>query len=50
MLLQQVMNDTDVKSAFEFFDKLGIKFFVRMLIDVISVTVLIRFVFYPIYN
>lgn len=25
MLLQQVMNDTDVKSAFEFFDKLGIK-------------------------
>ena len=50
MLLQQVMNDTDVKSAFEFFDKLGIKFFVRMLIDVISVTVLIRFVYYPIYK
>ena len=50
MLLQQVINDTDVKSAFDFFDKLGPKFFVRMLIDVLSIIALMRFVYFPIYK
>jgi Domain of unknown function (DUF4956) len=50
MLLQQVINETDAKSAFEFFDKLGVKFFIRLLIDIISVTALVRLVYYPIYK
>lgn len=50
MLLQQVINETDAKSAFEFFDKLGPKFFIRMLINVLSVTALVRLVYFPIYK
>lgn len=50
MLLQQVINETDTKSAFEFFDKLGVKFFIRLLIDILSVTALVRLVYYPIYK
>ena len=50
MLLQQVINETDAKSAFEFFDKLGPKFFIRLLIDILSITALIRLVYYPIYK
>lgn len=50
MLLQQVISETDAKSAFEFFDKLGPKFFIRMLIDVLSVTALVRLVYFPIYK
>ncbi len=50
MLLQQLLAETDAKSAFEFFDKLGPKFFIRMLINVLSVTALIRLVYYPIYR
>jgi len=50
MLLQQVLTEVDSKSAFEFFDKLGPKFFIRLLIDVLSITTLIRLVYYPIYR
>ncbi len=50
MLLQQVISETDAKSAFEFFDKLGPKFFIRMLIDVLSVIALVRLVYFPIYK
>lgn len=50
MLLQQVISETDAKSAFDFFDKLGPKFFIRMLIDVLSITALVRFVYFPIYK
>ncbi len=50
MLLQQVINETDAKSAFEFFDKLGPKFFIRLLINVLSVTALVRMVYFPIYK
>ncbi|HQU99870.1 MAG TPA: DUF4956 domain-containing protein, partial [Bacteroidia bacterium] len=34
----------------EIFDKLGDKFFMRLLIDIISVTVLVRLVYYKIYR
>ena len=34
----------------EVFDKLGDKFFLRLLVDVISVTVLIRFVYFRMYR
>lgn len=50
MLLQQLINDTDAKSAFEFFDKLGPKFFIRLLINVLSIAALIRLVYFPIYR
>lgn len=50
MLLQQLINDTDAKSAFEFFDKLGPKFFIRLVINVLSIAALIRLVYFPIYR
>lgn len=39
-----------VTQGFEFFDKLSDKFFLRLLIDFVSVFLLIRFVYYPIYK
>lgn len=34
----------------ELWDKLGDKFFIRLLIDVVAIAILIRFVYYPIYK
>jgi hypothetical protein len=50
MLLQQVISETDAKSAFDFFDKLGPKFFIRLLVDIVSITALVRLVYFPIYK
>ena len=40
----------DMFSNFEMFDKLSDKFFWRLLIDVISMTVLVRFIYFRIYR
>jgi hypothetical protein len=50
MFILQAVNEETIKASFELFDKLSFKFFVRLLINVISVIVLIRFVYYPIYK
>lgn len=42
------MNDS--LSSFEFFDKLSDKFFWRLLIDVVSMIVLVRFIYFRIYR
>ena len=48
MILLQVMNDAD--ASFEMFDKLSSKFFMRLLVDFCAVTILIRFIYFPIYR
>lgn len=47
MLLLQALNDD---AGFQFFDKLGPKFFIRLTIDFLSVFVLIRFIYFPVYK
>ena len=44
------MDSTNVFMGVELFDKLSEKFFLRLLIDFISMFVLIRFVYFPIYR
>lgn len=50
MILLQDVNAQDVDSAFQLFDKLSPKFFTRLLVDLISVTILVRFIYFPIYR
>ncbi|MDQ3046386.1 MAG: DUF4956 domain-containing protein [Bacteroidota bacterium] len=50
MLLLQDLNEETVGTAFSLFDKLSPKFFMRLLVDFLSVFVLIRFIYYPIYK
>lgn len=50
MLLLQALNEEAVGTAFNLFDKLSPKFFIRLGIDLISVVILIRFIYYPIYK
>jgi uncharacterized protein DUF4956 len=50
MLLLQNLNAETAGSAFELFDKLSPKFFLRLAVDIISVLVLIRFIYFPIYR
>jgi hypothetical protein len=50
MILLQNLNTDSTKEAFEMFDKLGPKFFMRLLVDFIAVLVLIRFIYFPIYR
>ncbi|MCX6271462.1 MAG: DUF4956 domain-containing protein [Bacteroidetes bacterium] len=45
MTLLQLANDETIKSGFELFDKLSPKFFMRLLINILSVTVLVRFIY-----
>src|ERR1043165_2072258 len=40
----------DLFSNIEFFDKLSDKFFWRLLIDLLSITVLVRFIYFRIYR
>lgn len=49
VLLQSIDADT-VEHAFSLFEKLGPKFFIRLGIDILSVFILIRFIYYPIYK
>jgi hypothetical protein len=50
MLLLQALNEETVDTAFNLFEKLSMKFFTRLLIDFVSVFILIRFIYYPIYK
>jgi hypothetical protein len=51
MLLLDVIQDADLStSGFEFFDKIGPKFFVRLGLDILAMIVLIRMIYYPIYR
>lgn len=50
MLLLQALNEETVGTAFNLFEKLSMKFFSRLLIDFVSVFILIRFIYYPIYK
>jgi hypothetical protein len=47
MALLQVINDTVSEETFSLFDKLSAKFFMRLAIDIASVFVLIRFIYFP---
>lgn len=49
ILLQEVSEET-VKSGFELFDKLGPKFFIRIGINLVSVFILIRFIYFRRYK
>ncbi len=49
VLLQTIDTDT-AGQAFSLFEKLGPKFFIRLGIDILSVFILIRFIYYPIYK
>jgi hypothetical protein len=50
MVLLQVINDDNVSNGFQMFEKLGPKFFIRLTIDLISVFILIRFLYFPVYK
>lgn len=50
MILLQSLNNETVDTAFELFDKLSPKFFLRLLVNIISVFILVRFIYFPIYR
>ncbi|MGR6086901.1 MAG: DUF4956 domain-containing protein [Arcticibacter sp.] len=50
MILLQDLDSEITRTGFTLFEKLSLKFFLRMLIDLGSVFVLIRFVYFPIYR
>ena len=49
MILLQDIQD-NVKTGWELFDRLSLKFFIRLGINLVSVFVLIRFIYYPSYK
>ncbi len=50
MILLQTLDPETTKDAFEMFDKLSPKFFMRLLVNFASVAVLVRFIYFPIYR
>lgn len=42
-----ILLQSEIGSTFELFDKLGNKFFLRLLVDLVTVIILIRFVYLP---
>lgn len=50
MWLLQIVNEETISTGFELFEKLNAKFWTRISIDLISVFILIRFIYYPIYK
>jgi hypothetical protein len=59
MVLLQEINSDNIAQGFSLFEKLfeklgfeklGLKFFIRLAIDIISVFVLIRFIYFPVYK
>jgi len=50
MVLLQAINEENVSNSFTFFEKLGPKFFIRLTIDLVSVFILIRFIYFPVYK
>jgi len=49
MLLQAINSDV-TESGFALFEKLSEKFFIRFMIDLLAVTTLVRFVYFPTYR
>ena len=50
MSLLQIVNEETISTGFELFEKLNVKFWTRITIDLVSVFVLVRFIYYPIYK
>ncbi|HEX5002643.1 MAG TPA: DUF4956 domain-containing protein [Bacteroidia bacterium] len=50
MILLQNLNPESVDTAFSLFDKLSPKFFVRLGVNLVSVIVLVRFIYFPVYR
>jgi hypothetical protein len=50
MILLQALNEESVQTGFVLFDKLSAKFFMRLFVDIISVLILVRFIYFPIYK
>lgn len=50
MLLLQELNEEAVNTGFTLFDKLGPKFFIRIAVDLVSVFILIRFIYFQTYK
>ena len=50
MWLLQIVNEETISTGFELFEKLNAKFWTRISIDIVSVFILIRFIYYPIYK
>lgn len=50
MSLLQIVNEETISTGFELFEKLNVKFWTRIAIDLVSVFILIRFIYYPIYK
>lgn len=50
MELLQILPDVQANEGFSLFEKLSLKFFVRLLIDLVSVGILIRLIYFRIYR
>lgn len=50
VLLQEQLTEENISTGFALFEKLGFKFFMRLSINFISVFILIRFIYYPVYK
>lgn len=50
MVLLQELTEEAVNTGFTLFEKLGPKFFIRLAINLVSVFILIRFIYYPVYK
>lgn len=50
MWLLQIANEETIETSFQLFEKLNIKFWTRLSINLVSVFILIRFIYYPIYK
>ena len=50
MVLLQNLADEAASNSFTLFEKLGAKFFIRLSIDFISVFILIRLIYFPVYK
>lgn len=49
-LLQEIANSETAEQAFQWFDKVSLKFFSRFLVDIASVFILIRFIYFRHYK
>ncbi len=50
MVLLQELTEEAVNTGFTLFEKLGQKFFIRLAINLVSVFILIRFIYFPVYK
>lgn len=50
MVLLQELTEEAVNTGFTLFEKLGPKFFIRLSINLVSVFILVRFIYFPVYK